>query len=316
MGLKEALKNGAARLLAALLTRRVRDFLCHEPYFRLWEEKGLHITPVHFYQPIPDTAELDRRGWDRVSELPGLDMNGAGQLALLEELSGKYRSEYSAFPAVKPAAGGFYTENGTFESVDCEIYYSMIRRAAPAAILEVGGGNSTLLAAAAALANKEGTGRQPSLTVIEPYPGPELTAGFPGLAGVITEKAEDAPLDLFTALGPGDILFIDSSHALKTGGDVQQLYLEVLPRLKKGVLVHIHDIFLPLDYPRDTVVGRRRFWNEQYLVQAFLAFNSSFRVLWCSAYMNHRHPDKLAAAFPSYGRAPRRPGSLWLERTA
>jgi hypothetical protein len=103
-------------------------------------------------------------------------------------------------------------------------------------------------------------------------------------------------------LKENDILFIDPSHVLKIGNDVQYEYLEILPRLNKGVIVHVHDIFIPCNYPKKWVLEKHRFWNEQYLFQAFLAFNNAFEVLWGGSYMHLRHPDKLEEAFNSYNR--------------
>lgn len=317
MRLKQLIKDSIARLIASCLTEKARGLLCHEPYFRLWEKKGLHITPVHFYQPIPDKGALTNYQWNRRSEMPGVEMNEGGQLSLLADFSGKYKAEYDAFPrSVTPQSGRFYVNNGTFESVDCEVYYCMIRHFKPRRIIEVGGGNSTLLSAEAALSNKKEYGAETSLRVIEPFTGPVLEAGFPGLTELLKAKAEQAPLNLFLELEANDILFIDSSHTLKIGGDVQRLYLEILPRLKKGVLIHIHDIFFPTDYPENVVMGRNRFWTEQYLVQAFLAFNSTFKVIWSSSYMHYLAPSALEDAFSSYSRAERRPASLWLVKTA
>src|SRR5262249_23664389 len=112
-------------------------------------------------------------------------------------------------------------------------------------------------------------------------------------------KVEDIDLEFFSQLQSGDILFIDSSHTVKIGGDVNYLFLEVLPRLKPGVIVHVHDIFLPFDYRRDWVKERLRFWTEQYLLQAFLTFNSEFEVLMANHYLMHRYLEDLKAAFPN-----------------
>jgi len=113
----------------------------------------------------------------------------------------------------------------------------------------------------------------------------------------------------------GDILFIDSSHVLKVGGDVQYEYLEILPRLKRGVVVHVHDIFLPGEYPNEWVREEHVFWNEQYLLQAFLSFNDSFEVLWAGSFMHRKHPEKLAECFPGYHPASCHPGSFWMRKT-
>ena len=110
----------------------------------------------------------------------------------------------------------------------------------------------------------------------------------------------------------GDILFIDSSDTVKIGGDVNYLFLEVLPRLKPGVIVHVHDIFLPFDYRRDWVMEKFRFWTEQYMLQSFLTFNSEFEVLMANSYLNHYHEEELKTVFPdlpSY-----RGGSFWIRR--
>jgi hypothetical protein len=101
---------------------------------------------------------------------------------------------------------------------------------------------------------------------------------------------------------------------LKIGSDVQFEFLEVLPRLNKGVIVHVHDIFLPAEYPQEWVMQKHRFWTEQYLLQTFLSFNHSFEVLWAGSFMHLKHSDKVAAAFASYRREAHLPGSFWMKR--
>jgi len=118
------------------------------------------------------------------------------------------------------------------------------------------------------------------------------------------------PLSDFEELGKNDILFIDSSHIVKIGSDLHYLVLEVLPRLAKGVAVHFHDISLPLEYPRDAIVKQQFFFNEQYFLQAFLAFNDAFDVTFAGRYLQLRHPDRFAQAFGSGGAS-----SLWLVRS-
>src|SRR5262249_3112312 len=132
------------------------------------------------------------------------------------------------------------------------------------------------------------------------------------LQKLIEKKVQDIDVKSFSQLDTGDMLFIDSSHTVKIGGDVNYLFLEVLPRLKPGVIVHVHDIFLPFDYRRDWVLDEFRFWTEQYLLQAFLMFNSEFEVLMANSYLNHYHQGDLRAAFrdlPSWGG-----GSFWMRR--
>ncbi len=283
-------------------------------YFRLWEQHGFHITPNHFYQPVPDVSQLKESLWSKPSALAGIDMNDAGQIMLLEQVCALYQSEYNQFPT-KPSgrAHDYYFDQPMFRSVDAEILYCIIRHYKPARIVEIGSGFSTLVAAAACRKNQaEGTPTE--LTSIEPYPNDVLRAGVPGLAKLMTNKLEDIDLSFFTSLGENDILFIDSSHVLRIGNDVYHEYLHILPRIAPGVFVHVHDIFLPFEYPRQWVMDEYRFWSEQYLLQAFLMFNSAFQVIWGGSYMHHTHSDKLRSAFRSYDPATVWPGSFWMRR--
>jgi hypothetical protein len=169
----------------------------------------------------------------------------------------------------------------------------MVRQFQPRLIIEIGSGLSSLLLAQAAARNGSS-----SLTCVEPFPREFLRKGFPGLQSLIEKKVQDINLEFFSQLESGDMLFIDSSHTVKIGGDVNYLFLEVLPRLKPGVIVHVHDIFLPFEYRRDWVMDQFRFWSEQYLLQAFLSFNSEFEVLMANRYLAHRYPEDIEAAFP------------------
>ena len=296
-----------AEFIAATVSRWLHD-KDFPKWFRFWEEKGFHVTPVHFYGPIPDSQSLDENLWKRTSELAGVDLNPAMQLHLLREVFPVFKAEYEQIPLDSPLNGnGFYLRNGRFEGIDPMIAYGVIRHFKPRQIIEVGGGYSTLLLAQAARENGN-----TSLLTVEPYPEDFLTERARGLVSVIQKKVEDLDLSYFTRLEAGDCLFIDSSHAVRIGGDVNFLFLEVLPRLKPGVIVHIHDIFLPFEYPREWVIERRRFWSEQYLLQAFLAFNSEFEVLVSSGYLNAYHLEELKATFPLF--EPWGGGSFWMRR--
>jgi hypothetical protein len=297
------------------LARRVADSLVNS--FSFWQRLGVHVVPNHFYQPIPDTRTLKGEMWERRSELAGLRLGEARQLELLSRFAERYRDEYEGFARERTAVSHrYFVRNGAFESVDGEMLYCLIRHLRPRRIFEIGSGNTTYLSAQAVLRNAEDGGPVGELIAFEPYPNEVLRGGFPGLARLVETEAQDIPLERFGELGDGDILFIDSSHVLKIGSDVQYLYLEVLPRLNKGVVVHVHDIFLPAEYPRKWVMEDRHFWNEQYLLQAFLAFNDSFEVYWAGSYMHLTHPGKLEAAFSSYDRKTSWPGSFWMRRVA
>jgi hypothetical protein len=270
--------------------------------FPVWEQHGFHVTPVHFYQPIPDTRELPETLWKQPSDLVGIDINDATQLDLLRNHFKQFRDEYNNFPAEPPPG-----QRRPFRGVDALVAYCMVRHFQPRLIIEVGSGFSSLALGQAAAKNKNS-----ALICVDPFPNDFLRKGFPGLRSSIKEKIQDINLKFFSQLQSGDILFIDSSHTVKIGGDVNYLFLEVLPRLKPGVIVHVHDIFLPFEYRRDWVLDEFRFWNEQYLLQAFLTFNSEFEVLLANSYLNHYHQEDLKAAFrnlPSWAG-----GSFWMRR--
>jgi Methyltransferase domain len=270
--------------------------------FQNWEQHGFHVTPVHFYQPIPDTRSLAEMLWSRPSELAGINMNDSMQLDLLRNHFPKFRAEYEDFP-VEPPPG----QRRPFRGIDALAAYCMVRHFQPELIAEVGSGWSSLVLGQVAAKNKKS-----ALICIDPFPSDVLRKAVPGLRSFMEKRIQDIDLEFFSQLGSGDILFIDSSHTVKIGGDVNYLFLEVLPRLKPGVIVHVHDIFLPFEYRRDWVLDEFRFWTEQYLLQAFLTFNSEFEVLLANSYLNHYHQQDLKAVFP--GLSSWAGGSFWMRR--
>jgi len=286
--------------------------------FPLWEALGFHVTLNYWEEPVPDTRTLGDAIWNARTELVGIRMNGEAQLKLLSTFKSRYKGEYDAFPPHRTSdPHEFHLYNHSFESVDAEVLYCMIRHFKPKRVIEIGSGNSTLLSAQAIRANQvEDKDYSCEFTAIEPFPREFAWGEVPGLTRRVREKVEDVPLSEFEALGENDILFIDSSHILRIDNDVRFEYLEILPRLKRGVLIHCHDIFLPLEYPRNWYLKDHRFYTEQYLLQAFLAFNDAFEVIWGSTYMVDLHPDLVEEAFRSFERGKWLPGSLWMRRTA
>jgi hypothetical protein len=297
------------------------------------ERFGVSVTPSHFYFPIPNFKSICSKNWDACLPCGGLDFQIAEQVKRLEHEVLPYASEWR-FPQHQNGDWHeFHYNNGFFESVDAEIAYSLVRCHKPRRIVEVGSGNSTLLMAAALRRNAD-EGHPCDLISIEPHPPAFLQDGVPGLTQLIAGPVQDAPIELFRTLRAHDILFIDSSHVVSIDSDVVYVCLRVLPELAPGVIVHFHDIFAPLDYPEKFVKTNLCFWGEQYMLEAFLAFNSAFRILWASSAMQQFRPDVLRAAFPSWngsfarvppslkGFVPSRDGnrvwpcSLWITRTA
>jgi hypothetical protein len=275
-----------------------------------------HCWPLgHFYSPVPDTVELAReparsRVWPAEARpLPGVDWRAAEQVALLRELGGLPQLDLPRAATHDPAE--YHTANGFFALTDGWVLQAMLRRVRPRRLIEVGGGWSSLLTARV---NRECLDGALDFTSVEPYPPEFLAPELPGLTRLLVLPVQDVPLERFLALEAGDVLLIDSSHVIKTGNDVRYLYHEVMPRLAPGVLVHVHDVFLPDEYPEDWVLSGRG-WNEQYLLQSFLAFNPAFEVLLANWWLGAAHHDEVAACIPGYRGVPEeRGGSLWMRR--
>jgi predicted O-methyltransferase YrrM len=253
---------------------------------------------------------LQEKGhWTKSNYDQGLKFEPDKYLTFLRETCLPYKEAYSKFP-VSPNGDqkAFYLDNGYFRSVDAEVLYSVIRHRKPNRIIEVGSGFSTRLIASAI---KDGQ-LSSKLTSIDPSPRVDVTGS---VAEHIRSTVEDLDPNLIVdALHPGDVLFIDSSHQVITGGDVPYLFLEILPRLRPNVLIHVHDIFLPLDYPEEAVLPGWK-WAEQYLVHAFLSFNNAFEILWAARYMWANHQRLVLDVIPAdVSVFP--PSSLWLEKTA
>jgi predicted O-methyltransferase YrrM len=314
MGVMSRAKQFARDLIARAIAPLLRRLAPDPKYFELWQRHGFHVTQVHYYQPIPDTRGLSLSLWNRVSDLPGLDMREEQQKQLLSEIVAGFEDEYTAIPTgASSQEFQYYRENAAFEAVDAEMLFGLIRLLKPRRMYEIGSGFSTLLAADALRRNRA-DGYSCRFIAIEPYPSEALQARLPSDVELWRVPVQEVSLDEFESLCENDILFIDSSHVCKIGSDVQFEFLEVLPRIRPGVVVHIHDIFMPVEYPKQWVLDWHRFWNEQYLLQTFLSFNSVFEVLWAGQWMHINHPDLLTKAFPSY-RADRSPVSLWFRRT-
>jgi hypothetical protein len=201
-----------------------------------------------------------------------------------------------------------FEPNEGLNVVDAAIAYAMVRQHKPVRLVEVGSGASTGFLLSACDRNAA-EGHPCECVVIDPYPRPAVTA----LGNRIQLKRDKVQTVDVGEFQDCDLLFIDSSHNAGIGSDVNYEQLEILPRLKPGCVVHVHDILLPGEYWKDWVRGRRFFWTEQYLLWAFLLFNTEFEVLWASRYMQLRDPQTLASVFPAY-RPDHRITSFWMRR--
>ena len=284
-------------------------------HFNDWQRSGFILMPNHYYSPIPDVSQMEATN-EKKTEMIGVDMRENAQLYFLDNVCAPYKEEYLRFSDKKTKLyHEFHFNNGVFERVDAEVLHCMIRYKKPKRMIEIGSGYSTLISAAACEMNKKKDGVICDFTAIEPFPNELFKNSLPGLSRLIRKPLQDMDMNLFKTLKEGDILFIDSSHVLKTGSDVQLICLEIIPRLAPGVIIHIHDIFLPAEYPEKWIKEEHVFWNEQYFLQAFLSFNDSFEIVWAGSFMHHKYPKKLSKYFPGYSSKNCLPGSFWMKRS-
>lgn len=230
-------------------------------------------------------------------------------MALLEDL-GPHLAE---FRQALVEEKGFRLDNGTYESVDAETLYGTLRHVKPARVVELGSGTSSHIIAAA-LQRNEVEGRASEYRAFDPYPWEATELGPAEGVQVAPLGATEVPLETFHSLESGDVLFVDTTHTVKTGGDVPHLFSRVVPILAPGVLVHFHDIFLPYEYPRDWVVDKRLAWAEQYLLQAFLAFNAAFEVALPVHALARSRPGDVRRLIPSFRPEAVNPGAFWIRR--
>ena len=274
--------------------------------FKAAEKMGVHIMPVHFYSPVPNLQAIPEAAWNHQwRPARGFRWDTHLQFETLLRL-GKWGPELSSVPLKAAGPGDFYWGNPALSRGDATIYYSMIREYRPAQVVEIGSGYSSMLAARACLLNGI-----TKLSCIEPYPMAALE-GLAGLTELIKAPVQDLPPAWFDRLAANDILFVDSTHVSKIGSDVNYLILDVLPRLKPGVLVHFHDIFLPYQMPRPWLMDQQLMWNEQYLLSAFLLFNDAFEVMCANHWLGRDHPDAFLKAFPAVN--PPGGASFWMRR--
>lgn len=268
------------------------------------------IFPIidHYYEPLFDVRTLCRPLSDN-RVLPGIDWNEAEQLHILSQFS--FNDELIGLPTSKLTNTEFYINNGAFLSGDAEYWYNLIRLKKPKNIIEIGSGYSTLMAIKAIAKNSEiDATYRCNLVCIEPYEMPWLENLN---ISVIRERVETISVDFFLQLQHGDILFIDSSHVIRPQGDVLFEYLELLPSLNNGVIVHIHDIFSPRDYLQQWIEDEVKLWNEQYLLEAFLTNNPKWKIIGALNFLHHNHYESLSEKSP-YLHKNREPGSFYIQK--
>jgi Methyltransferase domain len=271
------------------------------------------LVPRNYYSPVPDLDSLPADVWERRSPLGGIDLRVDAAIELIEAELAPYVAEL-AVPESGPApAGTFFLRNENYESVDAELLYATLRARKPRRVLELGSGFTTLLIGEACRRNAA-DGQQTEHVAFDPFPRAQILGEKPPEPTVFEPvPATDVPLERFAELEAGDVLFVDTTHTVKLGSDVNYIVLDVLPTLAPGVLVHFHDIFLPWEYPRAWFEEMQYYWAEQYLLQAFLAFNEAFEIVLPAMAVAREHPERLKAVVPTMAPGTR-PGAFWIKR--
>ena len=283
--LKRALKNRLKRGMRTL--------------FEVSQHFGLDVLPRHFYSEVPDVRALRRNGEWKLARtmlgVKGADLDS--QFAFVERCCAEDRVRRLAQNDIHRDACKVNGEPG-FGPTDAEFLYTFVSEMQPWKVVQVGCGVSTavLLRAVA-----ENTGYRPEIVCIEPYPTAFLRrADRDGSIQLVTERAQSVPLDVLTDLGSDGFLFVDSTHTVQPGSEVNRLVFEVLPRLQAGSLVHFHDVYFPYDYQRGLLDDELFFCNESALLHAFLINNQSFQILASMSMIHYHDSSRLRRSLPNY----------------
>jgi predicted O-methyltransferase YrrM len=252
----------------------------------------------HYYSPIPERKDVLEHIANKPAasaSLPSVDLNVATQLEMLAQ----FKPFYADLPFThrKNDDCRFWYVQDWFGQADSIYLYSMLRHFKPQRIIEVGSGFSS-----AVMFDTRERFLDPAtqITLVEPYTERLRELLRPGdleNCTLLEDRVQNVPLSVFSSLGKNDLLFIDSSHVLKCASDLQHLMFQVLPGLKPGVIVHFHDIFYPFEYPKDWL-EEGRYWNECYLLHAFLSNNNEWEILLFGNYVSQFHRDVIEANVP------------------
>lgn len=305
-----------------LIRRGLRAIARHTPYLRrvVAQRDGLIASqgcfpPGHYYSPIPSADDV--REWApafysqrKVKSIPGVELDEPGQLHVLESLEELYADQ-----PFSPAGQGprrYRPDNVSYGVADAILLGCMIRHLRPARIIEVGCGNSSC---AILDTNELFLENRVACTFIDPNLDRLLSllrADDRDRHEIVSARLQDIDVARFFALAAGDILCIDSSHISRLGSDVNRLFFEILPRIQAGVHIHIHDIFYPFDYPRSWL-DRGVYYNEAYVLKAFLQYNTAFRIVYWNQFMALFHPERLRSTMPLCVDDPG--AAIWIRRT-
>jgi hypothetical protein len=272
---------------------------------------GYHLVRADYYSPIPDLDAIPATVWSEPAEMPGVAWDLDAQLAWLRDELAPWLAEFDPPPDPPGTEEGYHYRNPYFNALDADVLYAVVRSLRPPRVLEVGSGFSTLVVERAAARNRA-DGAPLRHQVFDPYPSPVLDPVRDELE-LTASPAEAIPVQAFAELAAGELLFIDTTHAVRPGGDVTHLLLDALPRLAAGVVVHVHDFFRPFEYPRVLMETYGVYWQEHHLVQALLCQSDAFEILCANHALARLRSTAIHELIP--GLEPEMaPSSLWLRR--
>lgn len=295
--------------------------------FEIGQRFGFDVLPRHFYSEIPDIRALKQDDrWQRAYSLVGVAGTDIDQqLCWLREICPPELASTLPSLHLQQKASEINSELG-YGPIEADLLYSFIRTRSPRRMIQVGAGTSTWVALQAARA----IGADIEITCIDPFPNRYLRQ----LEADQSIRLLDVPVQAvspgeFAGLVSGDVLFIDSTHTVSTGSDVNYLILEILPRLRKGVFVHFHDVTMPYDYFPDVLSRDLFFWRESVLLHAFLIDNPRFKIRLGCAMLHDAALDRVQEIIPTYdspmktkrglavgSKSGAFPSSIWLEVVA
>jgi len=272
--------------------------------------KKIGVYPIkdHYYYPLFKDSKL-HKSLRKPRYLPGIDFVEEKQLNFLKNLTYTDELKLMNLNGKKNDFREFSLKNSSFESGDAEFLYQVIRFLKPKKVIEIGSGHSTKLLNKALKINKFENSKDFKHVCIEPYENNWLENLD---AEIIRNPIENCDLKIFDDLEENDLLFVDSSHIIRPQGDVLKEYLEIIPSLKKGVIIHIHDIFSPRDYLDQWIREDVLFWNEQYLLECLLSNKERYEILAALNFLKHNNYSKLKNICP-YLTKEREPGSIYFK---
>ena len=302
----ENLRNEVVTLTRDLKAARAK-------FLKAWQNNpDIWVPPGHFYSPIPALLDLKVNEEEVFTPPPairGIDLNEGMQLDLLNRFAAFY-GEQPFTPEAVPDRRYFF-ENPNYSYNDAIVLYCMMRHCRPRRIVEIGSGYSSC---AMLDVNELFFNDSIAFTFIDPYPQllrDLIKQSDEPRVRILGQKVQDVDVEVFRELEASDILFIDSSHVVKTGSDVNYIVFKVLPLLKEGVIIHVHDIFYPFEYPLDWVYQGRA-WNEAYLLRAFLQYNNVFEIQFFNSFMIGAHRDIFELKMPLCLKIPG--ANLWMKK--